>query len=278
VRRLAVAVLCALVLGPVAQACAEWFADVDGALVYEDNLSRAARSADRKQGIALVSRATVGHQVQLTDPTSLAVAADVEGTLYPEFDRLSHLAGTLTLGVRHKLGLGARAPWARVFAAGGVLDYGDDVRDGVVLGAGFQAGKRITERIDVEGGYAYESIDARNLVFNGTSHTFSLRSGVALTDALQLTLGYAARLGDLVIHRAPAPGAAPTAHARLVRTFDTPLVAARISATTHLFSATLGYALTSHAALKVGYEYSISYGPVFSYPNHLARAGFAYSF
>ena len=277
-RRLAVAVLCALLLAPVAQARAEWFGDVEGATMYENNLTRATRAADRKDGLALVSRVSVGHHVQLTAPTSLALTADLEGTVYPDFDRLSHLAGSLTLGVRHKLGLGAPAPWARVFATAGVLDYGEAVRDGMVLGAGFQIGKRLTERIDVEAGYAYESIDARNLVFNGKSHTFSLRSGVALTGALQLTLGYAARLGDLVIHRAPAPRAAPTAHARLVHTFDTPLVAARISATTHLFSATLGYALTEHAALRVGYEYSISFGPVFSYPNHLARASFVYSF
>ena len=273
-----VAILCALLLAPVAAARADWIADLDGAIVYEDNLSRATRPADRKDGIALVSTLSVGRHFQLTDATSLVATADFKGSFYPEIDRLSNLASTVTLGVRHKLGLGRFAPWVRVFATGGVLDYGDNVRDGAVVGAGLQVGKRLTERIDVEGGYSHESVDAGNLVFNADSHTFSLRSGVALTGALQLTLGYAARLGDLVIHRSPAPGAAPTAHARLVRTFDTPLVAARITATTHLFSAALGYALTPHAALTAGYEYQISFGPIFSYPNHLARASFAYSF
>jgi hypothetical protein len=279
VRRLALsAVLCALLLAPVAPARADWIADADGAIVYEDNLTRATSLADRRGGIALASALTVGRHFQLTGGTSLAATADFKGSLYPEFDRLSNLSSTATVGFRHKLGLGAFAPWLRLFVTGGALDYGDDVRDGAVVDIGVQVGKRLTDRIDVEGGYTHESIDAGNGVFNADSQTFSLKGGLGLPGALHLTLGYAARLGDLVIHRAPAPGAGPTPHTRLVHTFDTPLVAARITATTHLFSAGLGYTLTPHAALNAGYEYSISFGPLFNYPNHLARASFAYSF
>ena len=91
-------------------------------------------------------------------------------------------------------------------------------------------------------------------------------------------MAYAVRWGDLVIHKAPVPGAPPTPHSRLVETFDTPLVAARIDATTHLLSAALSYALTSHAALNAGYEYQLSVGPRYDYPNNVVRASFDYSF
>jgi hypothetical protein len=272
------AVLCTLLLSHVAAARAEWIVDIEGGIVYEDNLTRATRVADRRSDVAFVPALTVGHYFQLTDAMSLQATADFKGSLYPEFENLSNLSSTITLGVRYKLGLGAFAPWLRVFATGGALDYGDDVRDGFLADLGIQAGKRLSERIDVQGGYTYESIDAHNGVFNGDSHTVSLRGNVGLTGAIQLTLGYAVRWGDLVIHRAPAPGAPPTPHARLVRTFDTPLVAARIDATTHLFSAGLGYALTPHAVLNVGYEYQISFGPLFDYPNNLVRASLGYSF
>jgi hypothetical protein len=273
-----VIVLLLAALAVVDRADADWIADVAGGLVYEDNLSRATRPADRKSGVALTSTVSLGHHFQLGGQTSVVASADFNGSLYPEFDGLNHLASSLTLGVRHKVGLGAFAPWLRVFAAGGLLDYGDNVRDGAVVEMGAQVGKRLTDRIDVEVGYAHESVDAGNLVFNSDAHAFSLKAGVRLMGALQLTLGYTARLGDLVVHRAPSAGAARTSHERVVRTFDTPLVAARISATTHVMSAALGYALTPHAALTLGYEYQISYGPVFNYPNHVARAGIAYSF
>ena len=261
-----------------AAAHAEWIVDAGGDIVHEDNLTRATRGADRRSDVALSPVLSIGHYVQLSGATSLLASADFRGSLYPRFERLSNVSSALTLGVRQKFGLGASAPWLRVFATGGALDYGDNLRDSVLADAGVQAGKRLSERFDVQGGYTYERLDARSRVFDQESHTLALRGGAALTGALQLTLGYAVRWGDLVVHRTPAPGAARTSHTRVVNTFDTPLEAVRIDATTHIFSATASYALTPRAALTAGYEHQRSIGPVFDYPNNLVRGGFAYSF
>ena len=272
------AAVCALALAHVAAAHAEWIVDAAGDVVYEDNLTRATRRADRRSDVALSPALSVGHHFQLTDAMSLLATADFKGSLYPQFERLSNVSSTLTLGVRQKFGLGAFAPWLRVFATGGVLDYGDNVRDSALVDAGLEVGRRLSQRFDLRGGYTYERLEARSSVFDQDSHTISLKGDVGLTDALQLTLGYAARWGDLVVHRAPAPGAALPPHSRLVNTFDTPLVALRISATTHIFAAAVSYALTERAALNAGYEYQLSIGPLFNYPNNLARVGFGYSF
>ena len=271
-------ILCALLLVSVAEARAEWILDAAGGLVFETNLPRAASEADRESDVAFVPAVVAGHHFQLTDATSLAATADVRGSIYTRFEGLTNLAATVTLGIRHKLGLGALAPWFRVFATGGVLDYGDDVRDSAVLDVGLQAGKRFSERVDVKVGYTFEVLDANNRVFDGDSHTLSLSSLVGLTGALDLAIGYAVRWGDLVVHRAPVPGEPSTRHSRIVDTFDTPLLANRIDATTHFVSVALGYALTAHAALNAGYEYQISIGPRFDYPNHVVRASFDYSF
>ena len=276
--RLALPVLVCALLAYAATAEAEWVLDTEGGLVYEDNLTRATREADRRSGIAVAPALSGGHYLQLTDAISLQATADFKGSLYPELERLSHLTSTVTLGVRGKLGLGTFAPWLRVFAGGGALVSGDEVRDSLLVDTGIQAGKRLSERISVQGGYTYESADARNNVFNGSSHTLSLTGTAELTAALQLTVGYATRWGDLVIHRAPVPGAPRAPHERLVDTFDTPLVAARIDATTHLFSVTVSYALGPHAALNAGYEYQISFGPFFEYPNNVVRASLGLSF
>jgi hypothetical protein len=272
------AILWGLVLVPVAEAHAEWILDAGGGIVYESNLPRAAREADREGDVAFVPALSIGHSFQLTDATSLLATADFKAAIYSRFEGLTNLSSTITLGVRHKVGLGALAPWLRVFVTGGALDYGDDVRDSAVVDVGVQAGKRLSERVDLRIGYTYERLEAHDRVFDGDFHTVSLRGIVGLTGALHLTMGYAIRWGDLVVHRAPVAGEPPTRSSRIVDTFDTPLVANRIDATTHLVSAALGYALTSHAALNAGYEYQISIGPRFDYPNHVVRASFDYSF
>jgi hypothetical protein len=277
-RALALAAVVCCVLVFAAAGHAEWIVDAGGDVVYEDNLTRAARAADRRDDTAFSPWLSVGHHVQLRDATSLLASLDVKASLYPRFEELSNVASTFTLGVRHKVGLGAAAPWVRAFAAAGVVDYGDDLRDGALINAGVAAGKRLSDRFGVHGGYIYERLDARSRVFDQDSHTLSVQGSAALTDVLHLALGYAVRWGDLVVHRTPAPGATRTSHTRVVTTFDTPLEAVRIHATTHIFSATASYALTPRAAVTGGYEHQLSIGPVFDYPNHLVRAGFAYSF
>lgn len=276
-RALVRAVVLCCVLVPAA-AHAEWILDAGGDVVYEDNLTRAARGADRRDDTAFSPWLSFGHHGQLRDATSLLASIDIKASLYSRFEELSNVASTLTLAVRHKFGLGAGAPWVRGFATAGVLDYGDDVRDSALVDAGVAAGKRLSDRFGVQGGYTYERLDARSRVFDQDSHTLSIEGSAALTDVLHLALGYAVRWGDLVVHRTPAPGAARTSHTRVVTTFDTPLEAVRIDATTHIFSAAASYALTPRAAITGGYEHQLSIGPVFEYPNHLVRAGFAYSF
>jgi hypothetical protein len=272
------ALVCALLLVLVPEARAEWVIDAEAGIDYETNLPRAAHEADRKSGVAFVPALSVGHYFQLTDATGLLATADFRGSIYAEYDGLTNLSSTATLALRHKLGLGAFAPWLRVFATGGALDYGDNVRDSAVLDVGVEAGKRFSERVDLRIGYTYERLDANDRVFDGESHTVRLKGSFGLTGALQASVGYGLRWGDLVVHKTPVPGQPLTRHQRIVDTFGTPMVASRIAATTHLVTVTLGHALTSHAALNAAYEYQISVGPQFDYPNHVVRASFDYSF
>src|SRR5205814_2785882 len=131
---------------------------------------------------ALSPALSIGHYWQLADATSLLATADFKGSLYPRFERLSNIASALTLGVRQKFGLGASAPWLRVFVTGGALDYDDNLRDSVLVDAGVQVGKRLSERFDVQAGYTYEMLDARSRVFDQDSHTLSLKGGAVVTD------------------------------------------------------------------------------------------------
>jgi hypothetical protein len=273
-----VCIVAAILLCDTQLARAEWIADVTTEVVYEDNLDRAARRADRVDDVAFVPALSVGYYFQLTDATSLTVTADARGSIYSDFSRLSNLTAGLTAALREKFGLGAFAPWVRILGSGAVLDYRDDVRDSSLITAGIQAGKRLTDRLDVRGGYLYETADANNPVFDQEDHTVWVKGGVSITPSAELTLGYALRWGDLVVHSAPVTGATATGRAIIVDTFNRPFVARRIYATTHVLSAVLSYALTSHAAVLAGYEHQIAYGAVLTYPNNVFRVGFSYSY
>jgi hypothetical protein len=270
--------VCAFLIVPAAAAHAEWVVDAAGDVVYEDNLTRATREGDRLGGVALSPALSIGHAFQPAAGTSVLAAADFKGSFYPRFERLSNVAATLAVAVRQKFGLGATAPWVRAFAGGGALDAGDSVRDSALASAGAAVGTRLSDRFELQAGYTYERRQARSRVFDQDSHTVSVSGGAVVTDALHLTVGYAVRRGDLVVHRTPVAGAERTSHTRVVDTFDRPLEAVRIEATTHIVSVSAAYALSPRAALTAGYEYQLSIGPVFDYPNHLGRAGFAYSF
>ena len=78
-------VLCAWLLAHVAAAHAEWIVDAGGGMVYEDNLTRATRQADRRSDIAFAPALSVGHYFQLTDAMNLLATADFKGRLYAEF-------------------------------------------------------------------------------------------------------------------------------------------------------------------------------------------------
>ena len=272
------AIVWVLLLVPAAEVHAEWVLGAEGAVVYESNLSRATREVDRESDVAFVPSFSFGYYWQLTDATGLLATFDFRASIYSEFAGLTNFSPTLNLGVRHKFGLGGLAPWLRVFASGGAIDYDDDVRDTAIVDVGAEVGKRFSERVDLRFGYTYERLDANDRVFDGDSHTLSLRSTVGLTSDLYLTLGYSVRWGDLVVHRTPGPGDWSLRNARIVNTFDRPMTATRIDATTHFVSIALGWALTQHTSLNAGYEYQISIGPQFDYPNHVVRASFNYNF
>jgi len=256
---------------------AEWLADADGALVYEDNLSRAATARDEKSDLALVGTLSAGPSFQVTNSTSLRLTGDLKGRVYTEFEGLTSLSTGLTVAARRKFGLGPFAPWVRAFGSAAYLNYRDDVLDSLVLDAGAEVGKRVHERVDLQAGYLYEVREAGTAVFDQAAHILSVRGILSLTDAVDLVVGGMARWGDFTVHRAVTTPRPPRP-ARVVETFDVPLYAFRIDAATYTASLSLSYALSRHAAVSLGYEYQFTQGPRVTYTNNVCRASLSYRY
>ena len=94
--RLLAPLLSVLLLVPATTAHAEWIIDAEAGMVYEDNLPRATREADRKSDLALVPALSIGHYFQLTDAMSLLASVDFRGSIYTDYDLLSNLSSTAT--------------------------------------------------------------------------------------------------------------------------------------------------------------------------------------
>ncbi|MBM3221257.1 MAG: hypothetical protein FJZ38_21710 [Candidatus Rokubacteria bacterium] len=289
-RTLAALVLTACALAPAPAAAADWFFEGDAGVVYETNVGLAQRARDVKSDSALSTSVSTGLALPLGDDHLFTFSGDVNGNGYVELPGLSNLGIGATAAFRTKFGLGASAPWLRLFASGTRLEYDDAVRDAWRYRLGAGGGLRLGERWDVRLDYVFEERMAdhghrvsRILpgdVFDITSHTYSARLDVAVNEVLTVFGGYALREGDVVstTRRNAAILAASTA-LTTDRPFGPDFVAYKIDATVHILSFGLSFALGRHASLNLGYERQLGFGRRDQdYFNDVFRAGVPVSY
>jgi hypothetical protein len=279
-----------LFLGPAPLAAAAWIADLETGVVYEDNLSFAAMGRDIKGDVALTTAASAGAAAYLTDRNVVSLTGDVFGDLHAEYGGLDHLALGVTTAFRSKLGLGAGAPWVRVAASGGRLQYREDVRDGWYYRIAAGVGKRFGDRWEVRVDYAFDGRTADHErrvsarlpadVFDQRAHTVSVRADVQVVPVLSLFGGYAVRLGDVAstTQRNAEVFAASTAVVA-DPAFGSNTFAYKIDATTHVLGAGVSVALGARWSVNVGYEHQIGLGDGgIDYHNNVVRATVLFSY
>jgi hypothetical protein len=279
-----------LFLGPAPLAAAAWIADLETGVVYEDNLSFAAMGRDIKGDVALTTAASAGAAAYLTDRNVVSLTGDVFGDLHAEYGGLDHLALGVTTAFRSKLGLGAGAPWVRVAASGGRLQYREDVRDGWYYRIAAGVGKRFGDRWEVRVDYAFDGRTADHErrvsarlpadVFDQRAHTVSVRADVQVVPVLSLFGGYAVRLGDVAstTQRNAEIFAASTAVVA-DPAFGSNTFAYKIDATTHVLGAGVSVALGARWSVNVGYEHQIGLGDGgIDYHNNVVRATVLFSY
>jgi opacity protein-like surface antigen len=220
----------------------------------------------------------------------VSLTGDVFGDLHAEYGGLDHLALGVTTAFRSKLGLGAGAPWVRVAASGGRLQYREDVRDGWYYRIAAGVGKRFGDRWEVRVDYAFDGRTADHErrvsarlpadVFDQRAHTVSVRADVQVVPVLSLFGGYAVRLGDVAstTQRNAEIFAASTAVVA-DPAFGSNTFAYKIDATTHVLGAGVSVALGARWSVNVGYEHQIGLGDGgIDYHNNVVRATVLFSY
>ena len=263
--------------GHTETAVAEWSADGGANLVYESNLSHAYDKDDRKADFALEPYISVGHHHQLTDNSRFSLMAQCEGDVLTKYERLNTIIGKITASITNKMGLGGYAPWIKLYGSAGALSSGEGIRDSFTTIAGLSVGKRLHERIDLQAGYEYEHRGARTFLFTQNNNKIHLNVDFLLTDAISLSVGYALKRGDIVAYYLDADYSPTPGEVRL-NTFDTPMTAERLRATTHFFLLTALCAITDNVSLHITGERRETLSTGRSYPDDVLRLGISYSY
>jgi hypothetical protein len=198
----------ACVLLAAAPAQAGWIADLDAAIVHDDNLTNAYEVFDVVGDGAVTASGSAGYRFQLDGYSSLTVRALADGEKYFDVTGLDNVFLGIEAAWRRKLGLGYGAPWIGLAASTGHFSFDEDARDGWLHRVGLSGGKRIGQRLDLWLEVAYErrTMDHIRPVFPGFSGAVfnlgdtivNLNASYTLTEWLSLEGGYEFRRGDVV--------------------------------------------------------------------------------
>jgi opacity protein-like surface antigen len=235
---------------------ADWFADLETGFHFDDNLPRAELSSDRKSDGALLLAGRGGKSFHPAEAGILSFSASLRSRAFARFDDLSSLALGGRASYRHKLGLGASAPWFSLAVGGAWEGFWGDVRDAAIFDASGEAGIRLWERWDLRAGLRHERrFGMHSEVFDQTGTTVSAQVGYDLNEWILLFLGGEFRRGDVVSSALPNPRVLEAASARIPDTaFGPGVVAYRLDARTYTAIVGTNLAVTDRCSLDVSYE------------------------
>jgi hypothetical protein len=260
---------------------AEWGFEAETGIVYDSNLSNSDRSADVRDDWAWRSDVSVNNGLQLTRDLRLNLAADVRGDVWDRFDAFNTIGVGASAGLRYRFGLGRQAPWVLLEDRFGYDRFHDTAQSGNDNVVGLRGGVALTERIALEGGYAFESFVAPNDFYDRQLHRADARMVLDVTSSLQLALGYSYQEGDVISYAVPPrPDIARFSVEREDEDeFGQPLrTAYKLLGRTHALSFSAAYQLTKRASVQFGYEYAITTHDPLQYENHLVEVKIAVAY
>src|SRR6266850_5363728 len=177
---------------------AEWRIEAETGVVYDSNLSNSDRSADVRDDWAWKSDITAGNGLQLTRDLRLNLGADLRGELWDRFGAFNTIGPGGSAGLRYRFGLGRQAPWVLLENRFGYDRFHDTPQSGNDNAVNLRGGLALTERIAVEGGYAFESFVAPNDFYDRQLHRADARMFFDVTSSFQIALGYSYQEGDVI--------------------------------------------------------------------------------
>src|SRR5881394_242590 len=260
---------------------AEWGFEAETGIVYDSNLSNSDRSADVRDDWAWRSDVSVNNGLQLMRDLRLNLGADVRGDVWDRFGAFNTIGQGASAGMRYRFGLGRQAPWVLLENRFGYDRFQDTPQSGYDNVLNFQTGIALSDRIALEGGYAFESFVAPDNFYDRQVHRGNASILFDVTSSLQVTVGYIYREGDVISYAVPPrPDIARFSIEREDEDeFGQPLrTAYKLLGRTHALSFSLAYQFTKYASVQLGDEYAVTTHDPLRYENHLVEANIAVAY
>ena len=260
---------------------AEWRFQGQTGLVYDSNLSNSDRSADVRDDWAWRSDVAAGNALQLTRDLRLNFGADLRGEVWDRFGGFNTIGPGASAGLRYRFGLGRQAPWVLLENRFGYDRFHDTAQSGYDNVLNFQAGIALSDRIALEGGYAFESFVAPDDFYDRQVHRGNARILFDVTSSLQVSIGYIYREGDVISYAVPPrPDIARFSIEREDEDeFGQPLrTAYKLLGRTHALSFSVAYQLMKYASVQLSYEYAVTTHDPLRYDNHIVEANIAVAY
>ncbi|MEP6886171.1 MAG: hypothetical protein ABJC66_15600 [Gammaproteobacteria bacterium] len=232
---------------------------------HDTNVGNAQPTSDIVPDTVIGARVSIFQQFPLSGGYSVTVGGDLSGESFHRLDGLNNASLQGVFSLKKKWGLGAFAPWARIGASAGRVDYRDGYRNAWLYRATLASGRRIDERWNLWADYAYERRAAKaqeELVpgisgdaYSQDSHTLGANLEFAVNERISLTLRLLGRHGDVVSTSEPRENIYYAARALAEDpAFGPEDYAYRLVGTTYGFRIGVSYSPTVHSLLGFGFQ------------------------
>lgn len=274
-----------------ASARADWEFSASAGAFYDDNLTRAQDTVDKRAAGAGVVNVNATNFVPFTGSDSMTFTVNGRGEAFDRYSGLSNLVIGGAVAYRHKFDVGYLAPWMTLSVGASYDDYREDLRTSSRLAVLAETGKRFTEQFDASAGLFYDrrfDNHGESIVPGIPGNVFDLegqgafvRAGYAPTEALGLDARVGVRRGDVesTAQQSLPIFLASSAIAEDPVWGDPELYAYRLRGTTWSGTFSANYALSDQASLDLAYRYDFTRAAQgLEYTTNLIVLTFAYRF
>jgi hypothetical protein len=265
---------------PLAGRADPWRPHLAVEAVWHDNASNANRPADEIEAFEMRSNLAFSHRLALARNDSLHFTAQASADWWPRFTALQQPTLGGSVEWQHKFGLGAQAPVVGLEVLGASVLASDRNRRGTLTRTALTLRKRFNDIWRATLSQDISRHDARLAVYDRQGAETALTVDRPLGQTWHLAVRGSYRDGDVLSHGTPprpdlvalAPNRTP------VTTFDRPMVAYAIDASSIAGEATLSRALGARSSLSLGFTHRVTRRTPLRYVNNFVSAGFGHQF
>jgi hypothetical protein len=258
----------------------KWAPNLTAGGTWHSNATLADRSSDQIESLQLSADILAGERYPVGRDDALHLTGHLAGDWWPRYRDLTRGAAGGRAEWRHQFGPDPRAPVIAVEGSADFVEAGESARRGFATGVAASVRKRFNDFTRATLRHEVAWFNARYATFDSAASETSLELDRDLTPKTRLTFAARFRDGDIVTYATGLrPDLVDRAPNRMeLDTFDRPMTAYRIDATTWSGRAALVRALDDSSAIIVSYEYRNTIRGPLRFPNHLLSVALVHQF